>query len=904
MDLNKIFDEDLDNVEKNILGIVNNSVNEAREMQKKKVAENVQIVIDALKKIEQNIKEKYDFVGNQLEKRIVSIKDGRDGINGRDGKNGKDGKQGNDGRSGRDGKDGKNGLDGQNGEDGVSVVNAHIDFDGSLIISLSSGKEINVGEVVAPALAEQIKVITNGGGTSQSVLDTLTSLQSQIDALSGATIYKGLWNASTNSPALTSSVGTSGNFYIVSVAGSTSLDGITNWGVGDWAIFNGSVWQRVEGGAAGNFTTLTATGGGSLTGTWSSLGTVTTVDINGGTIDGTAIGGTTPAAGAFTTLSASGAVTVTTSTAAISIVNNSGVSNAWLSVDNTSIGGKVWRVGDGISTPGKFYIYNQTDNSFPIEISTAGVAVTGTLSATYNTGSLQLTSSTGTNPAYVSFVNTGGTSYIGPTSSGGGGILTGGNGYYLTLAAAAGYGIDFGIGSTKYMTLSSTGLAVTGTLTTSGAAGLKGASVGTGAGALFLDSDESITWATDSSSHSIMKTAAFNGLVYEGYAGHKFTVAGTDRVVIDSTGLAVTGTLSATGTITSTSSAIVLRNNAAGTTYKELDIGNTGNSVFLGVEGSPTTLIAGATAYDSFISTATGTGFVTAVNFVTVTRATSTGLAVTGTLSATGLLTASAGLTSTYAKVTATYSGVQEANKGEFAFTTGNVEFYSYGPNAATPGGYAFITRSSNASVNVTPVTISSTGLAVTGSGTSTYSDGATYTLGILSGGASIARIGGTSGTTSLELMVNGSVISTHSLTGLAVTGTLSAEGEIISSGASAALSIDRRDTGAKKWVLYSAAGEFNIYNNVGGAIPLTIADAAANNTVSITSTGLAVTGTLSSTGNLTVTGGYIEGNEQTAPAAPAANGYRIYAEDNGAGKTRLMVKFATGAAQQIAIEP
>jgi len=32
---------------------------------------------------------------------------------------------------------------------------------------------------------------------------------------------------------------------------------------------------------------ITATGGGSLTGTWSDLGTVTTVDINGGTIDGT-----------------------------------------------------------------------------------------------------------------------------------------------------------------------------------------------------------------------------------------------------------------------------------------------------------------------------------------------------------------------------------------------------------------------------------------------------------------------------------------------------------------------------------------------------------------------------------------------------------------------------------------
>ena len=43
---------------------------------------------------------------------------------------------------------------------------------------------------------------------------------------------------------------------------------------------------------------------------------------------------------------------------------------------------------------------------------------------------------------------------------------------------------------------------------------------------------------------------------------------------------------------------------------------------------------------------------------------------------------------------------------------------------------------------------------------------------------------------------------------------------------------------------------------------------------------------------------------EMTAPAAGAANTARIYAEDNGGGKTRLMVIFASGAAQQIAIEP
>jgi len=70
--------------------------------------------------------------------------------------------------------------------------------------------------------------------------------------------FQGSWNASTNTPALASSTGTNGEFYIVSVAGTTDLNGITNWGIGDWAIFNGTAWQRVEGGADGNFNDLTA----------------------------------------------------------------------------------------------------------------------------------------------------------------------------------------------------------------------------------------------------------------------------------------------------------------------------------------------------------------------------------------------------------------------------------------------------------------------------------------------------------------------------------------------------------------------------------------------------------------------------------------------------------------------
>jgi len=62
----------------------------------------------------------------------------------------------------------------------------------------------------------------------------------------GAVTYKGTWNASTNTPTLVSSTGTQGDYYVVNVPGSTNLNGITDWAVGDWAIFNGSVWEKVD----------------------------------------------------------------------------------------------------------------------------------------------------------------------------------------------------------------------------------------------------------------------------------------------------------------------------------------------------------------------------------------------------------------------------------------------------------------------------------------------------------------------------------------------------------------------------------------------------------------------------------------------------------------------------------
>lgn len=62
----------------------------------------------------------------------------------------------------------------------------------------------------------------------------------------GALVYKGTWDASTNTPTLVSSVGNQGDYYVVSVAGTTNLNGITDWQVNDIAVFNGAVWQKID----------------------------------------------------------------------------------------------------------------------------------------------------------------------------------------------------------------------------------------------------------------------------------------------------------------------------------------------------------------------------------------------------------------------------------------------------------------------------------------------------------------------------------------------------------------------------------------------------------------------------------------------------------------------------------
>lgn len=67
------------------------------------------------------------------------------------------------------------------------------------------------------------------------------------DSIAGGLDYKGAWNANTNTPTMPSAAsGNKGHYYKVSVAGTTSVDGINDWGIGDWILSNGSTWDKID----------------------------------------------------------------------------------------------------------------------------------------------------------------------------------------------------------------------------------------------------------------------------------------------------------------------------------------------------------------------------------------------------------------------------------------------------------------------------------------------------------------------------------------------------------------------------------------------------------------------------------------------------------------------------------
>lgn len=240
------------------------------------------------------------------------------------GPRGLDGKQGRDGYQGKDGKAGVDGKDGLDGKDGISIVDAKVEFDGHLVIYLSDGTEIDAGQV------------TSQNENVQNLVANYIS-----NSVSGSLVYKGVWNASTNTPTLSLSSSDAGHYYIVGVAGTTNLSGITDWQVNDWAVFNGTAWQKVDN---------------------SDLFDATNVAITGGSINNTSIGATTASTGRFTSVTTP-SVTATTNDLTLSSVGTNNINfnsgnGIQFKVNNT--------YGAGGTSVNYFSTYGRQSGSSPI----------------------------------------------------------------------------------------------------------------------------------------------------------------------------------------------------------------------------------------------------------------------------------------------------------------------------------------------------------------------------------------------------------------------------------------------------------------------------------------------------------------------------------------------------------
>ena len=119
-------------------------------------------------------------------------------------------------------------------------------------IRLPQGRGIdNLVEDLSPQLGANLDTntfsIDTVTPTELSYVHGVTSaIQDQLGALAGALIFQGDWNASTNDPDLTTVAPATGYYWRVSVAGSTSLDGITDWKIGDFPIKTATGWVKVD----------------------------------------------------------------------------------------------------------------------------------------------------------------------------------------------------------------------------------------------------------------------------------------------------------------------------------------------------------------------------------------------------------------------------------------------------------------------------------------------------------------------------------------------------------------------------------------------------------------------------------------------------------------------------------
>ena len=131
---------------------------------------------------------------------------------------------------------------------GSSLSGTSSTYNGSAAVTVNvANSGVTAGTYGSSAVIPVITVGADGRVTSVSTQAT------------NAPAYQGTWNANTNTPTLTSSVGTAGYYYVVTTAGNTTLNGVSGWNIGDWAIFSNGAWQKIPGSTTESFTNLITT---------------------------------------------------------------------------------------------------------------------------------------------------------------------------------------------------------------------------------------------------------------------------------------------------------------------------------------------------------------------------------------------------------------------------------------------------------------------------------------------------------------------------------------------------------------------------------------------------------------------------------------------------------------------
>lgn len=84
------------------------------------------------------------------------------------------------------------------------------------------------------------------GLTAVNVQDALDEIEAQVSSLPDPIVYKGTWNASTNTPTLSNTnTGVTGFLYQVNVAGSVNFGaGAISFDIGDKVVNNGTTWDK------------------------------------------------------------------------------------------------------------------------------------------------------------------------------------------------------------------------------------------------------------------------------------------------------------------------------------------------------------------------------------------------------------------------------------------------------------------------------------------------------------------------------------------------------------------------------------------------------------------------------------------------------------------------------------